>query len=78
MVKISKLKKHTSELGDELGDLRSEVDDFTWENWQSNVWDVESEMSDVESVFDNLQYEFLYKTENRTNFADFTIRADKP
>ena len=56
--KLSTLEDYTTELGSELDDLKSEIDDFTWEDWQSNVWDIESEMSDEDSAFDNLQYEF--------------------
>ena len=48
--------------GDELEwqiqNLRSEIDEFSWQDWETNVWDVDNQMYQVESALSDLQYQF--------------------
>lgn len=57
---IYEIESATSDLEWELDRLSSEVDDFGWEEWRMNVWDVENQLSSVKSSFYDLQSSIYY------------------
>ena len=57
---IYEIESATSDLEWELDRLSSEVDDFGWEEWRMNVWDVENQLSNVKSSFYDLQSSIYY------------------
>ena len=57
---IYQIESSTSGLEWELDRLSSEVDDFGWEDWRTNVWDVENQLSSVKSSFYDLQSSIYY------------------
>ena len=57
---IYQIESATSDLEWELNRLSGEVDDFGWEEWRTNVWDVENQLFRVKSSFDELQSSIYY------------------
>lgn len=58
--KILNLEDYASDLGSELYRLKVEIEDFSWQDWEENIWDVENEMNNVENAFENLKNELEY------------------
>lgn len=56
--KLFILEVYTTELSDEIEDLKHEIDAFSHKGWRTNIRDINNEMSDVERALDNLRYEF--------------------
>lgn len=56
--KISNLEDRSNALDSELSSLESEINDFQWQDWQSNVYDVEWKFRNVISAFEELRAEF--------------------
>lgn len=57
---IYQIESATSDLEWELNILGGEVDDFGWEEWRKNVWDVENQLFRVNASFDELQSSIYY------------------
>lgn len=57
---IYQIESATSDLEWELNRLSSEVDDFGWEDWRTNVWDVENQLYNVKSSFYDLESSIYY------------------
>jgi len=56
--KLSNIEYKVSDLESEIKSLENEVDDFGYEDWQYNVWDVENATSNVVSALEDLKNEF--------------------